>query len=467
MHAAAPAGIHAIASAVRRGELAATASINSCLQGIARNNGTLNCFTSVLAERALQRASEVDSLIAQGKDPGPLAGVPFSVKNLFDVAGVTTLAGSLINQANLPASTDAVLIKRLEAAGAVLVGTVAMGEYAYDFTGENSHYGACRNPWDNGRMSGGSSSGSGTSVGTALVPLSLGSDTNGSIRVPASLCGIFGLKPTYGRLPRTGSFPFCESLDHVGPLARSVGDLALSFDCLQGFDGGDHACADMPPLRTLDALHKGSSGLRLARAGGYFDCSQFPEAQAAVDRVCDSLGITTTLPLQGASEGRAAAYLITNAESSALHRERLQTRVGDFDPDTRDRFLAGSLLPATWYIRAQQVRRRWLQQILAVFADVDVLIAPCTPCSAPLLGSKTLTINGVDRPLRPNLGLFTQPFSAIGLPVCSVPLWLTGSALPIGVQVVAAPWREDLCLRVAQQLEQQGVATCRLPTSCV
>lgn len=467
MQAAALSTIDSIASAVRHGDVTASAIIAACLQRIDHNNGTLNCFTSVLRDRALQRAAHIDALIAQGKDPGPLAGVPFSVKNLFDVAGLTTLAGSLINRSHTPAKADAVLIERLEAAGAILVGAVAMGEYAYDFTGENSHYGACRNPWDTGRMSGGSSSGSGTSVGAALVPLSLGSDTNGSIRVPSSLCGIFGLKPTYGRLPRTGSFPFCESLDHLGPLARSVGDLALSFDCLQGFDAGDHACAELPPLRTRDELHKGSAGLRLARAGGYFDCSQFPEAQAAVDRVCDSLGVATKLPLEGATEGRAAAYLITNAESSALHRERLLMQVDDFDPDTRDRFLAGSLFPATWYIRAQQVRRRWLEQMLAVFAEVDVLIAPCTPCSAPLLGTKVLNINGVERPLRPNLGLFTQPFSAIGLPVCSVPLWLAGSALPIGVQLVAAPWREDLCLRVAQQLEQQGVATCRLSNSHV
>lgn len=467
MQVAALSTISSIANAVRRGDVTASTGVATCLQRIDSSNGALNCFTTVLHERALQRAREIDARIARGEDPGPLAGVPFSVKNLFDIAMVTTLAGSLINRSDAPASTDAVLIQRLEAAGAVLVGAVAMGEYAYDFTGENSHYGACRNPWDTSRMSGGSSSGSGTSVGAALVPLSLGSDTNGSIRVPSSLCGIFGLKPTYGRLPRTGSFPFCESLDHLGPLARNVEDLALSFDCMQGFDAGDHACAELPPLPTRGELHKGSAGLRLARAGGYFDCSQFPEAQAAVDRVCDSLGVTTTLPLIGAAEGRAAAYLITNAESSALHHQRLMTRVGDFDPDTRDRFLAGSLFPATWYIRAQQVRRHWLEQMLEVFATTDVLIAPCTPCSAPMLGTKMLNINGIERPLRPNLGLFTQPFSAIGLPVCSVPLWLTGSALPIGVQLVAAPWREDFCLRVAQQLEQQGVATCRLPTAFV
>lgn len=456
--------VQGLGSAIRQGEVSATDTLKDCLQHIRTANSALNCFTSVLHERALARAAHIDTLVAQGKDPGPLAGVPFSVKNLFDITGLATLAGSKINRKLPPASADAVLISRLEAAGAVLVGAVAMGEYAYDFTGENSHYGACRNPWDHTRMSGGSSSGSGTSVGAGLVPLSLGSDTNGSIRVPASLCGIYGLKPTYGRLPRSGTFPFCDSLDHLGPLARTVTDLALAFDYLQGYDAGDAACTPQPALATTAQLQQGIEGLRMARAGGWFDCSAFPEAAAAVDQICRSLSVTKTLPLEGAAEGRAAAYLITNAESALLHRQNLLTRAGDFDPDTRDRFFAGNLFPATWYIRAQQVRRHWLQQMLAVFSEIDILIAPCTPCSAPLIGTKTLMINGVERLLRPNLGLFTQPFSAIGLPVCSIPLWLPGARLPIGVQLVAPPWREDLCLRVAYELERTGVSLCRLPS---
>jgi len=455
-----------IATAARRGELSVVEHTQACLERIAQSNPGLNCFTHVVSERALERAHELDARLARGEDPGTLTGVPFAVKNLFDIEGLSTLAGSFINSSHPPATRDAVLIQRLEAQGAILVGALGMGEYAYDFTGENAHYGACRNPWDRERMSGGSSSGSGTAVGAALVPLTLGSDTNGSIRVPSSLCGVFGLKPTYGRLPRTGTFPFSESLDHVGPLARSVEDLALAFDHLQGHDAGDLACVSQPWLDTSSALSQGSEGLRIARAGGFFDCSNFPEADAAVSKVCDALGVGHSLSLDGAAEGRSAAYLITNAEGAALHRERLLTRLEDFDPDTRDRFLAGSLFPATWYIRAQQVRRRWLEQMLKVFEDVDVIIAPCTPCSAPLLGSKTLVLNGAEHPLRPNLGVFTQPFSAIGLPVCSVPLFLPGAKLPIGVQIVAAPWREDLCLRVAWQLEHQGIAECRLPPDC-
>lgn len=454
-----------ISAAIRQGDFTASSFTTLCLDRIARFNPALNCFTHVSRERALARAAQVDKALRRGENPGPLAGVPFAVKNLFDITGISTLAGSKINASAAPSTSDALLIRRLEEAGAILVGALAMGEYAYDFTGENAHYGACRNPWDTSRMSGGSSSGSGTAVAAGLVPIALGSDTNGSIRVPSSLCGLFGLKPTYGRLPRTGTFPFCDSLDHLGPMARSTEDLALSFDTLQGWDSHDHACAQVAPRTTLPSLDAGIADLKIGRAEGYFDCENFPEAETAVDAVCMGLKVKSALKLAGAAEGRAAAYLITNAESANLHRHRLQNRLADFDPDTRDRFLAGNLLPATWYLRAQQVRRQWLQTMLQVFAEVDVIIAPCTPCSAPLLGSKTLLINGKEQPLRPNLGLFTQPFSAIGLPVCSVPLWLKGSSLPIGVQIVAAPWREDLCLRVARWLEHEGIAECRLPAA--
>ena len=213
-----------IAAAVHQRHASAGEIVSAALARIARFNPALNAFTDVLTERALERAQAVDRNDAKGA----LAGVPFAVKNLFDVAGLPTRAGSRINRDRVPATRDATLISRLEAAGAILVGALNMGEYAYDFTGENVHDGDCRNPHDRERMAGGSSSGSGCAVAAGLVPLALGSDTNGSIRVPSSFCGIFGLKPTYGRLSRAGTFPFVASLDHVGPMARSARDLALA-----------------------------------------------------------------------------------------------------------------------------------------------------------------------------------------------------------------------------------------------
>ena len=219
-----------------------------------------------------------------------MAGVPFAVKNLIDIAGLPTLAGSKINRDHPPASADAPLVARLEAAGAILVGALNMGEYAYDFTGENVHDGPSRNPFDTARMSGGSSGGSGSAVGGGLVPLALGSDTNGSIRVPASFCGLFGLKPTYGRLTRAGSFPFVSSLDHLGPLARSTADLAAAYDAMQGYDPADPACVDRPADPVSDLLDQGIDGLRIARAGGYFRAGASAEALAALDGVAAALG---------------------------------------------------------------------------------------------------------------------------------------------------------------------------------
>ncbi len=235
-----------IARAVSAGRVSAGEIVEAALATITRRNSALNAFTDVTAERARSRANALDAALMAGAPTGPLAGVPFAVKNLFDVAGLATRAGSRINRERPPAAADATLIARLEAAGAILVGALNMGEYAYDFTGENSHDGASRNPHDLARMTGGSSGGSGGAVAGGLVPLSLGSDTNGSIRVPASLCGVFGLKPTYGRLSRARTFPFAASLDHLGPMARTVEDLALAYDAMQGFDPADPVCQDRP-----------------------------------------------------------------------------------------------------------------------------------------------------------------------------------------------------------------------------
>ncbi|MGA7486627.1 MAG: amidase family protein, partial [Xanthobacteraceae bacterium] len=251
-----------IAAAVGDGRTSAAAVVGAALARIARDDRVLNAFTAVLAERAREKAASIDAERAQGRALGTLAGVPFAVKNLFDIAGLPTLAGSKINRDRAPAARDATLIARLEAQDAVLIGALNMGEYAYDFTGENVHDGPSRNPHDTTRMTGGSSGGSGGAVGGGLVPLALGSDTNGSIRVPSSLCGTFGLKPTYGRLSRAHTFPFVASLDHVGPLARSARDLALAYDAMQGHDRDDPVCADLPVAPVAPLLARGTHGLR-------------------------------------------------------------------------------------------------------------------------------------------------------------------------------------------------------------
>jgi 1-carboxybiuret hydrolase len=448
-----------IAQAVRSGSVTASTVIGGCLGKIDAHDKAIGAFTFVAHERSRARAADIDARIKRGEDPGPLAGVPFAVKNLFDVKGIATLAGSKINRDMAPASKDAVLIERLEANGAILVGALNMGEYAYDFTGENYHDGPSRNPHAREHMTGGSSGGSGAAAAAGFVPLTLGSDTNGSIRVPASLCGLFGLKPTYGRLSRSGSFPFVASLDHLGPLARSVTDLALSYNSMTGADPSDPVCTDRidPPVVLDPAI--GLDGLRIAKAGGYFEEGGHAEAFDAVARICKALSVSETREIENAGLARASAYVITMAEGASLHLDRLKTRHADFDPDVRDRLLAGAMIPGAWVTKAQKFRSQFRAQMQAVFEQVDVLIAPATPCVAPLIGQKTFVLGGKELPVRPNLGVFTQPISFIGLPVVTVPVWLEGSKLPIGVQIITAPWREDIALRVAAWLEGNGHAS--------
>jgi aspartyl-tRNA(Asn)/glutamyl-tRNA(Gln) amidotransferase subunit A len=457
------AGAAATAAEVRAGRVSAVAIAKAHLARIDALDTALGAYTAVTRERALAEAAAVDARVARGEDPGPLAGVTYAVKNLFDLAGLPTLAGSRINRANPSAGEDATLVARLEAAGAVCLGALNMGEYAYDFTGENAHDGRSANPHDPAHMSGGSSGGSGTAIAAGLATLSLGSDTNGSIRVPSSLCGIFGLKPTYGRLSRGGSFPFVSSLDHLGPFARSVEDLALAYDVMQGPDSRDPACTPAEIEPTLPELAKGTRGLRVAVAGGWFARGGMPEAFEAVTRVAIALDATRMVDVPGADRARASAFIITASEGAALHRERLIRRAGDFDPAVRDRLIAGSMIPAAWVTQAQKFRRVFRETMLRIFEETDILLAPATPCRAPRAGQATMVLDGVEMPVRPNLGIYTQPISFVGLPVVAVPVWTSGEHLPIGVQVIAPPWREDLALRVAYQLEREGV--CRAPVA--
>ena len=447
----------AIAAAVRAGTVSARDVVEAALKRIDALDGRYNAFTAVTHERALSAAGSIDSARAAGKDPGSLAGVPFAVKNLFDLEGVVTLAGSKINRENGPATADAPLVARLEQAGAVCVGALNMGEYAYDFTGENLHEGPSRNPHDPSCMSGGSSGGSGAAVAAGMVPLALGSDTNGSIRVPSAFCGLFGLKPTYGRLPRTATFPFCDSLDHLGPMARSTADLALSYDAMQGWDVGDPACVDRPPAPVATTFARDMSGLRVARLGGYFRGQGAPETDSAADRCAAALGAGDEIEIAEAGEARAAAFVITNVEGAALHIDALRARADDFEPVVRDRLIAGALMPGVHYVRAQRFRRAFQELLRQIFVTVDVLVAPATPMAAPSIGQKTWLINAEEVPLRPNIGIYTQPISFIGLPVVAVPVHYE-KAMPLGVQLIAPAWREDLALRAAAFLEAADVA---------
>ena len=449
-----------IVERVKSGKVSARQVAQNALDRIDRLNPLLNAFTDITRQRALASADAVDAKLASGQDPGLMAGVPYAVKNLFDIKDIVTLAGSKINRDDPPAAHDATLVSRLDAAGAVLLGGLNMGEYAYDFTGENAHVGPSRNPHDPDHMTGGSSGGCGAAGASAMVPLSLGSDTNGSIRVPSALCGLFGLKPTYGRLSRAHTFPFVSSLDHLGPFARSTADLALSYDVMQGVDPADPMGANRPVEPVLCEMAKGIAGLRIAVAGGYFAENLYPEAREAVARVAGALEVTRTVEIANAKAARAGAYVITMSEGAELHMHRLRMRHADFDPYVRDRLLAGAMIPAQWVVKAHKMRRAFREDLLRLFQSVDVILAPATPCKAPKIGQKTLVLDGRDMALRPNMGIFSQPVSFAGLPVVTVPVWPASSGhLPVGVQVITPPWREDLALRAARHLEIMGIAS--------
>ncbi len=443
-------------------DLSARDALALSIARIGATDARVNAFTDCCLERAMREADAVDAARARGEALGPLAGVPYAVKNLFDIQGVTTRAGSRINRSLPPAGADAVLVQRLRAAGALLVGALNMDEYAYGFTTENSHDGPCHNPHDLTRVAGGSSGGSGAAVAAGQVGLTLGSDTNGSIRVPSSFCGVWGLKPTFGRLSRSGSYPFVHSIDHLGPLADCVEGLAWSYDALQGPDPLDPGCHATAVQLVGGELARGTRGLRIGVLGGYFNEHASTPAREVVATAAQVLGATAEVEWPDAALGRAAAFIISASEGGQLHLDDLRRRVDEFEPLSVDRFIAGALQPAAWYVQAQRFRRIYRDRINALFHHWDILLAPATPVSAPEIGTEWIDIHGVRMPCRPSIGLLTQPVSFMGCPVVAAPLWPSGTGgLPIGVQIIAAPWREDLALRAALVLQDAGVARTR------
>ncbi|MGE9552012.1 AtzE family amidohydrolase [Erwinia amylovora] len=449
--------ITGLKSALVKGELSAREIASQTLQEIEQYNPTINAWTQVTRHRMLQEAERIDRLRKEGLPLPELAAIPYAVKNLFDVAGHSTLAGASLFSDRQAARQDGWAVHKLADAGALLSGMLNMDAYAYGFTTENSHYGATRNPRDLSRIAGGSSGGSAAAVAAGLVHFSLGTDTNGSIRVPASLCGIFGLKPTFGRLSRSGSHPFVASLDHIGPFTRSVEDLALVYDALQGRDPQDSFQAEKAVHPTHRLLEHGLEGLRCGVLGGYFQTWCSEEARTAVATAAKALNAQDEVTLAEAELARTAAFIITASEGGNHYLPALKSAPERFEPFSRERLLAGAMVPSAWYVQAQRFRHHFRQQVLPLFDRFDVLIAPATPTAATPLGQETMRINGTDLPIRASMGMLTQPISFSGLPVTTVPLQTAGG-LPIGLQLIAAPFKEEACLRAAWALEKMGIA---------
>ncbi|AKC32254.1 AtzE family amidohydrolase [Candidatus Pantoea carbekii] len=449
--------IHSLQKLLQKGEVSAYEIAQYTLKAITQYNPIINAWTEITDQRMLHEANEIDRKRKLGYILPLLSGIPYGVKNLFDIAGYSTLAGAHLFSHRPAAQNDAWLVNRLRESGALLTGMLNMDAYAYGFTTENTYYGTTRNPRDLTRIAGGSSGGSAAAVAAGLVHFSLGSDTNGSIRVPASLCGIFGLKPTFGRLSRTGTHPFVPSLDHIGLFARSVEDLTQVYDVIQGTDNNDKFQISQKILLVSNILNKTITGIHSAVLGGFFSSYCTTQARIAVDTVAKALNaIDEKIILPDADIARSAAFIITAAESGNHYLPALRETPECFEPNSRDRLLAGAILPSAWYIQAQRFRRYFQKQVLPLFQKFELLIAPATPCSATPIGQQTIDINGENFLTRVSMGMLTQPISFLGLPVCTVPLPTT-NGLPIGVQLISAPFKEEIVLQAAWMLQQNGV----------
>ena len=433
--------------------------VRAHLDRVAALDAKLKSFITVCGDQALEAARAAEAELVAGRSAGPLHGVPYGPKDLYNTKGVRTTGGSKILADFVPAE-DATVVSRLRAAGLIVLGKLNMHEFAYGPEGLNAHYGDARNPWDATahRVAGGSSSGSGVAVAAGLCPGALGSDTGGSIRIPASLCGISGIKPTYGRVSRAGVLPLAWSMDHAGPMARTVRDLALMLGAMAGYDAADPTTSVLPVPDYTAALTGEVKGLRVGLLRAHFNDVAAPEVRAAVDAAAKRLeqagAVVDEVNLAEVVHVAAASFAIVATEALAYHAEWMRTRSADYQPDVRDRLKMGALVSGVQYVRAQQVRQLVRREVDAALARRDVLLAPATPIPAPVLGEKATQLGDGTSDVRSALIRFTRPFNLSGHPACSVPCGFTAAGLPIGMQLVGRPFDEATVLRAGDAYQR-------------
>lgn len=420
------------------------------------HDGKINAFISRRDDLARAQARVAEREIMSGLYRGPLHGVPLALKDNICVRGETTTMGSKIHQDHVP-ERSAMVVEKLTQAGAILTGKLNLHEYAWGATTNNPHFGACRNPWDTGRIPGGSSGGSGAAVAADMTPGSLGTDTGGSIRIPASACGVVGLKPTHGLVSKADVFPLGWSLDHVGPIVKSAHDAAIMMNCIAGFDANDPTSARSTLQDYAGQLRTQLQGVRIGINERYFfnnvDGPVEQSVRAAVGQL-QALGATVHEVEIPALQYSEYAELITIvAEANAIHHDNLVRRPQDFGDDVRFLVELGELLSSGDYLRAQQIRRRLDADFASAFRDVDVLVSPTIPFLPPPIGADTVAINGQDLPFLDHVIRFTGPGNLTGLPALSMPCGLA-NGLPVGLQIMGPAFGDARVLGVAHALEQ-------------
>jgi aspartyl-tRNA(Asn)/glutamyl-tRNA(Gln) amidotransferase subunit A len=440
-----------LAQRMRRKEISPVEITREYLARIEKLNPLLNAFIAVMAESALTEARAAEEEIALGRWRGPLHGIPIALKDLIDTAGTRTTSASALHAHRVP-TDDAEIVRKLRQAGVVIIGKNNLHEFAYGGSSLISHFGDVHNAWDLARIAGGSSGGSATAVAAGLCCASIGTDTAGSIREPAALCGCVGLKPTYGRVSSRGVIPLSTSLDHIGPLTSTVEDAAMVLQAIAGYDPGDMTSAEVPVTDYVSGLKEGAKNLRVGIPREYFFDDLDPEVVSAMEHAL--MGIRTLVAeMKDVHLEAPTDRTLQAAESYAYHAENVAKNPELFQPETLRRIRAGEKVTAGEYIGRRRELERARRDIREVFAAVDVLLTPTTPIPAPAIAELKANPDAL-RPAELKLLRNTRPFNVWGLPAISVPCGFTQSGLPIGLQMAGPHWREDLVLQLAYAYEQ-------------
>ncbi len=448
-----------LARAIAAREISPVDVVQAHLDRIAALDGKLKAYLTLTAEAALERAKAAEAAVMSGEPLGRLHGVPVGFKDLYWTKGVKTTGGSRILAGWVP-DEDATAVSRLAAAGAIALGKLNMHEFAYGPEGLNPHYGNPWNPWDHNthRICGGSSSGSGAAVAAGLCAGALGSDTGGSIRIPSALCGISGIKPTYGRVSRAGVLPLAWSLDHVGPMCRSAADCALMLGAMAGYDPRDPTTSVLPVPDYTGALTGQIKGLRVGVLRSFFLESTGMALRQAVEEaveVLEGLGATAhEVNLETVGHAPAASHAVLAPEAFAYHEAWLKARPGDYGEDVRQRLRVGAFVSGAEYLKGQRARALIRGEVDGALAKADVLVCATTPIVATAVGQAEVTVEHEKLPVRASLIRFTRPFNLTGHPAASIPCGFTAAGLPVGLQIIGRPFDEATVLRVADAYQR-------------